>query len=960
LVPIVVGISAAVLFAIGAFIMVDAIRQGDLFSFLPTEIRGLIEGGLGVPAAPAGESNRWEPDFMPWLPAFFGSLGTEHWWALAIALGGAALIFLTYLAEAPAVSKGYKLLLGALRLMLLVLTVWVLLPQFKIGFPRTGWPDLVILLDTSRSMGEPDVYQDPAVAEKSKKLSDVIRKQVQETLPEKVRMLEATLAAKKAQADADRDEIDFLTTKLQYWQKQQEVINSEKWRPTRLQLVQALLARPENDWLDTLLHRRQMKLHFYQLDGTGRALKLADPDGPAGDLNDGDDPRQIERTRKALAHLEAEGKESRLGTALRQVIDHYRGSSLAGVVMLTDGVTTRDESIGQVSEYAAQKGVPLFLVGIGDNHEIRDLKLHDLQVDDTVFKGDRVMFECRLTGQGYKDLTVPVVLKVKEKDGKEKEVHRENVKVDPNGKSVKVRLKHQPMEIGRKLYIIEVEPPKVEGVEKPLPPGNLRLERYVEVIENRLIKVLYVEGMPRYEFRYVKYLLEREAPDAKNKLKSFDLKVVLLDADPDFPAQDKTALADFPATLEELNQYDVVIVGDCDPNHAKLGKKRLQNLASFVRGEDEKGQKLPKSGGGLLMIAGPQFSPHAFKGTPLAEVLPIEPLTNKAPDDAKPLTTRLRPELTPAGRLHPIFRFSQDEADNLSIWQRLAPIFWTASGYKLKPLAEVLAVHPTEKAVGGASPSNQDGRHPLAVQQFVGTGRSMFFGFDETWRWRLREDEQRFNHFWVQTMRYLSRGRSSRTDLRVDRQTPYRLGEPIKVTVRFPDNVAGPEGARVGPNTDVKIVIEYRPGTGKDTLGDPEFQTMQLAKVEGSWGTYEGLLNRTREGKYRFRLINPDVSKTQPDGEKPSADATVELPPGELDRLRMNHAELTSASDATQGKFYNLVSADQVLDDLPTGVRVSLSSPLPPLLIWNKWFIFSLIMMLLTSEWLLRKRKHLL
>ena len=35
----------------------------------------------------------------------------------------------------------------------------------------------------------------------------------------------------------------------------------------------------------------------------------------------------------------------------------------------------------------------------------------------------------------------------------------------------------------------------------------------------------------------------------------------------------------------------------------------------------------------------------------------------------------------------------------------------------------------------------------------------MFFGFDESWRWRLREHESKYNTFWIQTMRYLSRGR---------------------------------------------------------------------------------------------------------------------------------------------------------------------------------------------------------
>src|SRR5262249_20831053 len=158
------------------------------------------------------------------------------------------------------------------------------------------------------------------------------------------------------------------------------------------------------------------------------------------------DPGTQTRARQAVLSLVPTGNESRLGTAVRQVLDYYRGASLTAVIMLTDGVTTRDETLGQVAEYAGQKGVPLFFVGLGVDHEGGDLKLHDLQVEDTVYVNDRLHFEARLTGRGYKDLTVPVVLKIKEKDGKEKELAREPVRVDERGNPVRVAMKYQPTE----------------------------------------------------------------------------------------------------------------------------------------------------------------------------------------------------------------------------------------------------------------------------------------------------------------------------------------------------------------------------------------------------------------------------------------------------------------------------------------------------------------------------------
>src|SRR5262249_12792460 len=79
---------------------------------------------------------------------------------------------------------------------------------------------------------------------------------------------------------------------------------------------------------------------------------------------------------------------------------------------------------------------------------------------------------------------------------------------------------------------------------------------------------------------------------------------------------------------------------------------------------------------------------------------------------------------------------------------RLAPLFWFAGGYRVRPAAEVLAEHPTAKSDGKA--------HPLAVWQPYKTGRCLFLGFEETWRWRFREDERHFNNFWIQTVRFLA------------------------------------------------------------------------------------------------------------------------------------------------------------------------------------------------------------
>jgi hypothetical protein len=825
--------------------------------------------------------------------AYLWSPAADPWLAGFLALVSAAMVALVYLQEGRTASTGYKLFLSGLRLSFILLTLAVFLPQLRLWFERQGWPDVALIIDDSRSMSAVDRYRDPKVAEAADRLAKL-----------------ASLS-----------------------------------EPNRLQLAQALLAQSQPDWLESLLTNRNVKVHVYHC--SGRAARLQD-------LTDAVDADQRQAALRSLADLKPEGESSQLGAAVRQVLNDFRGSSLSAVIMLTDGVTTEGEDLVRVSRYAAQMGVPLYFVGIGDSHEVRDLQLHDLQVEDTVYVNDRVVFEARVTGKGYTDKTVSVNLKEK---GKDKVLDSKLVKIDPEGKPVKVRLSHTPTEAGEKTYVLEVpvEPDEADA-------DNNRLERPIFVRETKIIKVLYVEGEARYDYRYIKHLLEREsAQDPRNK--TMDLKVLLLGADEGYASEDKSALSGFPSKVE-LNLFDVVIWGDVDPRDPRIGDKNLQNLADFVR----------ERGGGLLMIAGERFSPHAYKNTPLREILPIEVAGLPTPEAE--YAEGFHPELTGTGRFHPIFRFSPDEGKNAEIWNGLPEIFWWSEGYRTMPAAEVLAVHPRRAApkdqAGGRRPPADDlTRHPLIIQQFVGAGRAMFFGINETWRWRFRDQEQYFNQFWIQTVRYLARSRLGRIDLRLDRQVPYRRGEPIKIMVRFPDDSPPP-----APGTEVKVVAErtlpkasrgtpaharQRPeqGAGRERQrpedAESETQTLNLAKVEGSRATYETLLTRTPEGEYHFWLSSPTST-----GSKPRVECRVLAPPGEMDNLRMNQQDLERAAEETHGRFYTLADADHLLSDLPSGNRVALNTRQPPRLLWNHFTLFGLALLLLGSEWFLRKRKHLL
>ncbi|MBY0232596.1 MAG: hypothetical protein K2W96_25225, partial [Gemmataceae bacterium] len=276
---------------------------------------------------------------------------------------------------------------------------------------------------------------------------------------------------------------------------------------------------------------------------------------------------------------------------------------------------------------------------------------------------------------------------------------------------------------------------------------------------------------------------------------------------------------------------------------------------------------------------------------------------------------------------------------------KLKEFYWRAQGYSAKRLAEVLATHPSARALGKDSSGK---KHPLVVQHHYGGGRCLFFGFSETWRWNWREDQQHYNRFWNEAMRYLARTKESELRLYLNKQTPYTRGEPITMYVQFPtDEKPPPE------DTVVKVLVERNP-PGKPA--DKETRTITLAHAKGSRGRWEATLTQTPEGDYRFLLSEP----LPKDKERPEATATVTAPLSEMEALRMDEERMREAAERSGGKFYGLADAGRLLDEIPASNRVTVNAPGPPMVVWNSWVLFALALGLFTVEWLLRKTKNLL
>jgi hypothetical protein len=660
-------------------------------------------------------------------------------------------------------------------------------------------------------------------------------------------------------------------------------------RLSRMDLAKAVLLARDAEVLRNLSAQNRVRL--YAVSSTMRLVGEFDATSNLGDA------------RRQITELAAERADSRLGQGLRDVLNDLSGLPPTAIVYLTDGITTDGEPLGDAATYAAKKGVPLHAIGLGDPRPVRDLELRDLLVDDVVFVDDVVNFEVKLSARGLDGGKATVRLVEKGRDG---DLATQQIDLPSGDPTVAVRLQHRPTSVGDVTYVVEVDP-----IDREFQTRNNTIERQVSVRQEKL-RVLYVESYPRFEFRFLKHLLERDT--------SIELNVVLLEADLEYPEQDRVALSHFPTSTEELRAYDVVLFGDVNPFY--LNDNQLRNLSDFV----------VTRGGGLALLAGPRFMPMAYGESPLASVIPIQfDGARPAPASREPF----RPQLTIEGRSNPIFRLGKDEADSQAIWNSLPGQYWYFESPQHKPGAMPLAVHPTQ--------AGDKGPLPLVLLQQVGAGKSLFLAIDSTWRWRDRVGDLYFARFWVQTIRYLSRsrlvGQTRQAELTADRRE-YTRGQQVELRVRLLDDSLAGEAAE---SVTVRLEREGRDG-----------QQITLRRSASASGTYEGVFAGAQDGRYTAWMVSPAVK-----GSPPTATFEVLAPPGEFRKIEMDQAALAAAAERTGGRFYTFASAADLLRRIPPGRKIPLDTD-PPIPLWNTWPVLVLFITLLVAEWLLRKRKRML
>jgi von Willebrand factor type A domain len=703
---------------------------------------------------------------------------------------------------------------------------------------------------------------------------------------------------------ASMDTADGYTDAQSVGKIKQRLANNELSAATRIDLVKLLLTQADGNFIKELSARHRLEVYFV--------------DGAIERMPTSTEAAQLTQTLHGLSTTGPNRDATRLGDAVRQVLHDFRGAPPAAIVLMTDGITTDGLPLAAAAEEARRAGVRLMTVGVGRATPLQDIELADVIVDDMVFVNDVVSFQIQVRASGLEDRPAKITLRrlgAADSAGDSSKVAEQSIELPPNGEALTTRLVDRPRKPGDFVYEVEVQPHDDETNQ-----DNNRERRAVTVRDEK-IRVLLVQAYPSYEFRFLKSLLERD--------NTIELSTYLQDADPAFAEQDKTALRSFPLSREELFEYDVLLAGDVDPR--LLPRSAWQNVRAFVA----------EKGGGAAFLAGPRFFPSLYAdNSDVAALLPFEGLAPAASsDDQLPnsIKSGFTVSPTPIGLQNPAMQLGDTPPDTEQIWQQLAPLYWLYEVEKPKPAAQVLAIESSARASSAPSPALR----PIILFQYVGPGRVLFHAVDSTWRWRLGAGEAYFARYWVQTIRFLARGKlaSGRGAQLVADRREYRQGDAVRLRARFLD-------PQLAPANEAVTVLIDSPGQARRRIA--------LQRNLAAAGIFEGLLVDLAEGEYEAIMVQPQLT-----GNPPATRFAVVAAPGELSRLEMDAAALAAAAETTGGKFYRLVNADRLPAELPAGRRTPLES-LPPVPLWNRWWLLAMFLACITSEWILRKRKGML
>lgn len=570
--------------------------------------------------------------------------------------------------------------------------------------------------------------------------------------------------------------------------------------------------------------------------------------------------------------LAANGTESRLGDALHSILENESGSTLAGIVVLTDGRSNAGLDPLNVINDAVTQEVKLHMVGLGTNKNPVNVRLLDIEAPKRVFPGDRFRITALVQASGLSGTSVPIQLK--RRPGGQSNVgptieEERTLLLGAEDEIHSVVFEVEPKDVGPWIYEVRVLAPAQDTN-----AADNASESEVRVVEPNST-ILILAGGPTREYQFVRNLLYRE-PTVQSH-------VLLQSGGPGVSQEAKQLLTEFPKTRAEMSQYDAVIAFDAD--WTKLSNEQVDVLERWIS----------EQSGGLVMIAGPVATPKwagsQGNGNRIAEVIRgLSPVVMNSRGARMVAIGRFESEkawpitFSPDAWSNEFIQVGKTLEESQKAWKDFNGVYSFFACYEPKPAATIVGTFSDPTTV-------VNGSNPIYLAtQFYGSGRVAFQGGGEFWR--LREvGEGCFDTYYTKLIRWAGQGRllrdSDRGMLLVDKEQAV-VGEQVMVRAVLRDAQFQP---LIQTEANAKLL---EPGGRSSPL------RLQPIPDPTQAGVYVGQFTTKKTGTYEVQLPIGSLA----DQVILSQQTVVRVPALEIQRPQRNDVLLNELASRTGGKVW--------------------------------------------------------
>ena len=602
----------------------------------------------------------------------------------------------------------------------------------------------------------------------------------------------------------------------------------------------------------------------------------------------------------ALAGLLAEETGTSIADSLEAVASSDRGVPLAGIVLLSDGRDTSSRRAGSVLHDLGIRGVPVYPVPMG-LADPDDVSIRNIVMQEVAFSGDKVPVRVQIRSKGYEKRRASITVRLNGRS-----VAQRSVRLAGGLQFEDIFFNVDLHEKGAAQVEIAIEPFADEATAE-----NNLVQRSVRVV-NEKIHVLCIEGSARWEYRYLRAMLKRDP--------RINATFIATRAGPEIASNSSEYIARFPEKRDDAFTYDLVILGDVDSEF--FSADEYLRLEELVR----------ERGGSLLMLCGARFAPSSFSGTPVEKMLPV---TFDPDGEWEVVDDAVYPALTPEGRSSLVMTLEHDREENDNVWSRVAPL---------------VRVPPLLEARSGATvlmTLSDDGSrvdpYPLVAWQRYGTGKCMLMGTDRMWLLRFKTGDKYHWRVWSQCIQFLTlsrlMGEHKRIRLETDRAM-YPVDGQVQLYAHLLDDRFEPI---VQSGFEVRVIPLDVPGA--------QSQSVALRPDAEYPGLYEGFFSPTRPGRYRVEANEGDRSLSN------TTEFQVADVEPEMANTDMQIERLRTIAELSGGKCLAMLQ----IKDLPSLLSLqrheeTYTTEIP---LWDNAWIVLLLVALMGTEWIIRRRYDL-